>query len=82
MGVADDLYPEFKKFNKWVIKDPIKEINKVMDFYLENDDFFAAGIRLAIKAEHIDKFAEIDSYQQRIEKIESQIMQLKAKLCG
>jgi plasmid replication initiation protein len=47
---------------------------------LEDDDFFAAGIRLAIKAEHIDKFTELDSYQQRIDKAESQIMQLKAQL--
>ncbi len=28
MGIDDALYPEFKKLNKWVIKDPLKEINK------------------------------------------------------
>ena len=35
MGIADDMYPEFKKLNKWVIKDPIKEINEVTDFYVD-----------------------------------------------
>lgn len=37
MGIADDMYPEFKKLNKWVIKDPIEEINEVTDFYVEVD---------------------------------------------
>lgn len=32
MGIADDMYPEFKKLNKWVIKDPVEEINRVTDF--------------------------------------------------
>lgn len=32
MGLSDDMYPEFKKLNKWVIKDPVDEINRVTDF--------------------------------------------------
>lgn len=32
MGISDDMYPEFKKLNKWVIKDPVEEINRVTDF--------------------------------------------------
>ena len=34
MGIANDMYPEFKKLNKWVIKDPIEEINEVTDFHV------------------------------------------------
>jgi hypothetical protein len=32
MGIADDMYPLFKLFNKRVIKEPIAEINRVSDF--------------------------------------------------
>src|SRR5918997_1741314 len=32
MGISEDMYPEFKKLNKWVIKDPVDEINRVTDF--------------------------------------------------
>ncbi|HZC01173.1 MAG TPA: replication initiation protein, partial [Gammaproteobacteria bacterium] len=32
MGIADDMYPLFKLFNKRVIKEPIEEINRVSDF--------------------------------------------------
>jgi Initiator Replication protein len=35
MGIGDDMYPEFKKLNKWVIKDPIEEINEVTDFHVD-----------------------------------------------
>ena len=35
MGIGDDMYPEFKKLNKWVIKDPIEEINEVTDFQVD-----------------------------------------------
>jgi hypothetical protein len=35
MGIAEEMYPEFKKLNKWVIKDPIAEINEVTDFRVE-----------------------------------------------
>ena len=35
MGLSEDMYREFKKLNKWVIKDPIKEINRVTDFHVE-----------------------------------------------
>ncbi len=36
MGIDDELYPEFKKLNKWVIKDPIKEINnEATEFLIE-----------------------------------------------
>jgi len=31
MGIPEAMYPEFKKLNKWVIKDPLAEINKVTD---------------------------------------------------
>jgi hypothetical protein len=31
MGIPEGMYPEFKKLSKWVIKDPIAEINKVPD---------------------------------------------------
>jgi hypothetical protein len=34
MGLSDDMYPEFKKLNKWVIKDPVEEINRVTDFHV------------------------------------------------
>ncbi|HEY5746298.1 MAG TPA: replication initiation protein, partial [Chryseolinea sp.] len=29
MGIPDGMYPEFKKLSKWVIKDPLAEINKI-----------------------------------------------------
>ena len=35
MGISEEMYPEFKKLNKWVIKDPIAEINEVTDFRVE-----------------------------------------------
>ena len=31
MGIPEGMYPEFKKLSKWVIKDPLVEINKVTD---------------------------------------------------
>lgn len=37
MGISEDQYPEFKKLNRWVIKDPVEEINQVTDFYVEPD---------------------------------------------
>ena len=37
MGISEDMYPEFKKLNKWVIKDPVTEINKVTDFQVSVD---------------------------------------------
>ncbi len=35
MGIADNLYPEFKAFNRRVIKEPVDEINRVTDFRVE-----------------------------------------------
>lgn len=35
MGVAVDMYPEFKRLNTRVIRDPITEINKFTDFQVE-----------------------------------------------
>jgi len=35
MGVAEDMYPEFKRLNTRVIRDPIEEINKFTDFHVE-----------------------------------------------
>ena len=32
MGIAEDIYPLFKLFNKRVIKEPLEEINTVSDF--------------------------------------------------
>ena len=32
LGLPEEVYPEFKKLNKWVIKDPIAEVNRVTDF--------------------------------------------------
>jgi hypothetical protein len=34
MGIADDMYPLFKLFNKRIIKEPIAEINRVSDFFV------------------------------------------------
>ena len=31
MGIPEGMYPEFKKLSKWVIKDPLAEINAVTD---------------------------------------------------
>jgi hypothetical protein len=31
MGIPEGMYPEFKKLSKWVIKDPLAEINNVTD---------------------------------------------------
>ena len=35
MGIAGNLYPEFKAFNRRVIKEPVEEINRVTDFHVE-----------------------------------------------
>ena len=35
MGVAEDMYPEFKRLNTRVIRDPLEEINKFTDFRVE-----------------------------------------------
>ena len=35
MGVSGHLYPEFKAFNRRVIKEPVEEINRVTDFHVE-----------------------------------------------
>ena len=35
MGVAEDMYPEFKRLNTRVIRDPIEEINRFTDFRVE-----------------------------------------------
>lgn len=35
MGIAEDMYPEFKRLNTRVIRDPIGEINKFTDFLVE-----------------------------------------------
>lgn len=35
MGIAEDMYPEFKRLNTRVIRDPIEEINKFTDFLVE-----------------------------------------------
>lgn len=35
MGLEDNEYPEFKFLNKWVIKDPVQEINDKSDLWVE-----------------------------------------------
>ena len=35
MGIAEGLYPQFKRLNERVIKDPVAEINRLTDFYVE-----------------------------------------------
>ena len=35
MGLNENEYSEFKKLNKWIIKDPIKEINDKSDLFVE-----------------------------------------------
>ena len=47
---------------------------------MEQSQTFTVGLQLQIKAEHIEKFAELDTYQQASQKVESQILQLKTKL--
>ncbi|NOT53948.1 MAG: replication initiation protein [Deltaproteobacteria bacterium] len=37
MGVAEDMYPEFKRLNTRVVRDPIAEINKFTDFVVESE---------------------------------------------
>lgn len=32
MGITEDMYPEFKKLNVWVLKSSMEEINRVTDF--------------------------------------------------
>ncbi len=62
-----------------------KTLNKYADNIregLKEGGRFAAGLRLVIKDAHAGKFDELNEYQERIEKIESQIMQLKVKLRG
>ena len=49
---------------------------------MKESEFFKAAVRISIKQEHLDKFAQLDNYQQSIEKTESQIAQLKTKLRG
>ena len=47
---------------------------------MEQSQTFTVGLQLQIKAEHIEKFVELDTYQQASQKVESQILRLKAKL--
>lgn len=35
MGIAEGLYPQFKRLNERVIKDPVAEINRLTDFCVE-----------------------------------------------
>jgi hypothetical protein len=37
MGIAESMYPEFKKLNEWVIKVSVQEINRVTDFQVAVD---------------------------------------------
>ena len=66
--------PSFQ--NEW--NDYAHDIRKGM----EKSQWFKAGLRLRIKAANIEIFAVLDEYQERIQKIESQIQQLKAKQRG
>ena len=66
--------PSFQ--NEW--NDYAHDIRKGM----EKSQWFKAGLRLRIKAANILIFAVLDEYQERIQKIESQIQRLKAKQRG
>lgn len=35
MGISPSEYPEFKKLNKWIIKDPLEEINQKSDLRVD-----------------------------------------------
>jgi hypothetical protein len=35
MGITDEMYPQFKLLNHWVIKEPLAEINSVTDFQVD-----------------------------------------------
>jgi hypothetical protein len=37
MGISAEQYPQFKEFNRRVIKEPVAEINRVTDFHVEAD---------------------------------------------
>src|SRR5919108_1355691 len=37
MGISTEQYPQFKEFNRRVIKEPVVEINRVTDFHVEAD---------------------------------------------
>jgi hypothetical protein len=37
MGISAEQYPQFKEFNRRVIKEPVAEINRVTDFQVEAD---------------------------------------------
>jgi Initiator Replication protein len=37
MGISAQQYPQFKEFNRRVIKEPVKEINRVTDFHVAVD---------------------------------------------
>ena len=37
MGISAEQYPQFKEFNRRVIKEPVAEINRVTDFHVEVD---------------------------------------------
>jgi hypothetical protein len=37
MGISAEQYPEFKEFNRRVIKEPVAEINRVTDFHVAVD---------------------------------------------
>jgi hypothetical protein len=37
MGIHESQYPRFKEFNRRVVKEPVEEINRVTDFYVEVD---------------------------------------------
>ena len=60
MGLSDDVYPEFKKLNKWVIKDPVNEINTVTDLHV-TPSYKRQGRRVVAVKFTIERRLEIPS---------------------
>ena len=53
MGIPEGMYPEFKNLNKWVIKGPLGEINKVTDLSAtaeyKKEGKFVAAVKFRIR---------------------------------
>jgi hypothetical protein len=53
MGIPPDMYPQFKRFNQRVIKEPVDEINRVTDFQMtveyQRQDRKVSGVKFRIR---------------------------------
>lgn len=68
-GVLQEKWKEYAEHTEETLKEALK-----------NDDWFASGVKMIVRSQYESKFEEINSYQERIGEIESQIQQLEAKL--